>query len=128
MCNNCHENTIPNLNIGVNLLRNDRKAFRLPVLNEEKRTRLEDGTTIELVILEQGNFSIECFEYPIRFGQYVGNRLFFNTTHDYFHINPKFIFDTKNKLWVLMNAGYVCFAEMELEHKSNHKLYGEKDA
>lgn len=128
MCNQCEEKTktiVPELKIGVNLLRGE-KVLKLPVLYN--RCFLEDGSIVELIILENNNYSIECWEMPIRFGKYYGNRIFLNTMTDQFGINPKFVYDGKNKVWTLMNCGYVCFAEQELEYKSNHKLYGDRNA
>lgn len=129
MCNECNgEEKTHELEIGLNLLRNDQRVYKLPGLNRDTRSWLEDGETIELVILDDGTFSIECYTHPIRFGVYFGNRVFLNALYDGININPKFIFDAEKKQWVLLNAGYVCFAENELEHQSNHKLYGIKNA
>jgi len=114
----------PNLKLGVNLLRNDQKVYMLPTLNELTRGWLEDGSLIEIYLLDEGAFSIESFQYPIRFGRHFGNRVFLNVMYDRNNINPKFMFDLENKQWVLINVGYLCFAEQEIEHQSNHKLYG----
>ncbi len=132
MCNCCfcekkeEKKVPPNLVFGVNLLRED-KAWRLPGL-DTNNCQLQDGATVELVCFEKGNYSIESWMYPIRFSKYYGNRVFINSWVDTFCVNPKFVFDGKKKEWVLMNCGYVCFAEQEIEHKSNHKLYGSQDA
>lgn len=129
MCNGCDEQTTPpNLKLGVNLLRDDQTVYTLPSLNPLTRAWLEDGFTIELVLMDETQFCIESFQYPIRFGRHFGNKVFFNPMYDRHNINPKFIFDLDKKQWVLINAGYVCFAEQEIEHKTNHKLYGQKDA
>lgn len=115
------------LNAGTNLLRDDNKVFKLPNFEEMNRW-LEDGDRVELVLLTKTQWSIESYEYPIRFGKYFGNRVFFNTMADSSNINPQFIFDGEKKQWVLFNAGYVCFAETELEFRSNHKVYGGENA
>lgn len=126
---NCYEEkkVTPNLTFGVNLLRNDQRAYSLPGLHHFSKSWIEDGSIIELIMLDEGNFSIESFAYPIRFGKYFGNKVFFNPMHDQFNINPKFVFDAENKQWVLMNVGYVCFAEYELDYKSNNKLFGREE-
>lgn len=110
------------LNIGVNLIRIS-ETFCLPN-NSSNNFFLKDGDCVELVLFEHCHASIESFDFPIRFGKYYGNRLFFNTTTDPYLVNPKFIFDSNKKIWILMNAGYVCFAELEILHENNHKRYG----
>lgn len=121
------KNEIPELKLGVNLLREESKVYRLPLLRADGY-HIQDGDTVELILLDIYNISVETWERPLRFGKYFGNRIFFNTMYDGFCINPKFVFDGVKKVWTLMNAGYVCFAEMELEYKKNHKLYGGQDA
>lgn len=118
----------PDLKLGVNLLRNDQRPYRLPSLDCDTHAWLKDGSVIELVLLDVSSFSVESWEFPIRFGKYFGNRVMLNPMYDQFNINPKFLFDAEKKQWVLMNAGYVCFMENEIEHKTNHKLYGQKEA
>lgn len=115
------------LKTGINILRSECKVFKLPSYDELNRWH-EDGEFVELLLLDYNQYSIECYEFPIKFGNYFGNRVFFNTMMDKFNINPKFIFDGEKKQWVLFNSGYVCFAELEIEHKSNHKLYGDQNA
>lgn len=117
----------PTLKLGVNLLRNDQKFYRLPLLRSDNSS-IQDGDIVELILMDGNQFSIESYERPIRYGKYYNNRLFFNTMTDPFSVNPKFVFDGKMNVWILMNAGYVCFAELELEFKTNHKRYGEIDA
>jgi hypothetical protein len=124
---NREENNIPELKIGVNLIRNDQKFYKLPLLRANGYF-MQDGDTVELVILNTNQISIETYERPMRYGKYYNNRVFFNTMTDQFRINPKFVFDGEAQTWVLMNAGYVCFAELELEYKTGHKVYGGKDA
>jgi|SRR5712671_926521 len=117
----------PDLVIGINLLRNDQKFYRLPLLRQDN-SHLQDGDTVELVLLDVNQFSIKSYDIPMRYGKYYNNRVFFNVITDQFNINPKFVFDGKKQVWALMNAGYVCFSELELEYKSNYKIYGEEDA
>lgn len=117
----------PDLLLGVNLLRKDQLCYRLPLLRPDNY-HIQDGDTVELVLMDINQFSIESYERPMRYGKYYNNRVFFNTMTDQFSVNPKFVFDGEKQTWVLMNAGYVCFAEVELEYKSGHKRYGEKDA
>lgn len=124
---NREENNIPELKIGVNLIRSAQKFYKLPLLGADNYF-IQDGDTVELIILETNQISIESYERPMRYGKYYNNRVFFNTMTDQFSINPKFVFDGEKQTWVLMNAGYVCFAELELEYKTGHKVYGEKDA
>lgn len=115
------------LKLGINILRSDCKVFKLPSFDELHRWN-EDGDFVELVLLDSNQYSIECYEYPIKYSNYFGNRVLFNTMIDKFSVNPKFIFNGIKNYWVLFDAGYVCFAELEIEHKTNHKLYGDQDA
>ena len=118
---------IPELKLGINLLRNEQRFYRLPLLRENNYF-VEDGDTVELVLLDTNQFSIESYERPMRYGKYYNNRVFFNTMIDQFNVNPKFVFDSVKQVWTLLNVGYLCFAEMELEFKSNHKRCDGKDA
>ena len=124
---NQDETKIPELKLGVNLIRNDQKFYKLPLLGEDGYF-MQDGDIVELIILDTNQISVESYERPMRYGKYYNNRVFFNTMTDQFSINPKFVFDGKAQTWVIMNAGYVCFAEVELEFKTNHRVYGQKDA
>lgn len=116
-----HEsNNIPReLALGSNLLRLN-KVFNLP--GTERGTFLSDGSIVEIILLAFGSYSVESKAFPIRFGSTWGNRVIFNTCEDALNINPKFVFDYNKQHWVLINAGYVCFAEQELIHKTNHTL------
>ena len=128
MFNQDEEKKIPELDFGVNLMRceND-KCFKLPLLDSNGYF-LKDGDTIELVLLGYYQISIESYERPIRYGKYYNNRIFFNTMIDRFSVNPKFVYDAKKSEWVLMNAGYACMAELEIEYRSNHKIFGTQNA
>lgn len=128
MCNEVEEKKVPALDIGLNLIRQEQKFFALPSIDRHTNYFIQDGTQVELVLLCEGNISVESYTHPIKFGNHFGNRIFFNPYMDKFNINPKFVFDSIRNFWILVNAGYVCFAENEIEHKSNHKLYGVKDA
>lgn len=127
MFNQEEEKEIPHLECGVNIIRKEDKFYQLPLLTT-RNCFLQDGTIVELILLDESCLSVQSFERPIRYGKYYGSRLFFNAMTDRFNINPKFFYDGKKGEWVLMNAGYVCFAELEIEHKNNHKLYGGLDA
>lgn len=124
---NKEEIHFPELKFGVNLIRNDQLCYRLPLLGEDGYF-VQDGDVVELMLMGTFQVSIESYERPMRYGKYYNNRVFFNTMSDQFSINPKFVFDGKAQTWVIMNAGYVCFAEVELEFKTNHRVYGDKHA
>lgn len=114
------------LNFGINIIR-ENKHYKLPTINPNKYF-LEDGATVELYVLGISSYWIESFERPMRLGKIYGSRIFLNTVADKHNLNPKFVYDAENKVWVIMNAGYVCFAEMEVECQNVHKLYGGIDA
>jgi len=112
------ENT---LNHGVNILRIENNIRILPCWKSLKKP--EDGFIYELYLINTHQFSIESMEYPIRFGKYYGNKVFFNTYVDNININPKFIFDKEKSQYVLIHSGYVCFSEQELTNRKLHDLY-----
>lgn len=110
-----------NLLLGRNMLDDERKVGILPLLTTGGFVADEDQ--VELLLVGKGNYSIESPDRPIKFDRFFGNRIIFNTMQDPYNINPKFIF--YNNTWILYNAGYVCFAEQEIEYKPVHRLWGE---
>jgi hypothetical protein len=125
--NNEEDPMVKTLSCGINLISGKQKLFKLPMLHEDNYF-IQDGTVVELVLIDPFQISIESWNSPIKFGNYYGNRLFFNTMIDKFNINPKFIYDELGKRWILVNAGYVCFAEIEIEYKNNHYSQGKENA
>lgn len=101
------------LKLGFNILREDDKCFYLPVLNNCGE-RLHDGAFIDIIIMDESNFSIESGDWPIKFDRFYGNRVLLNTMLDRKHINPQFVFNAEKQMWHLMNVEYVMFAEQEI--------------
>lgn len=119
----CNQVESVELGIGINLLRSDVKVFKLPTLDTLGRF-LEDGERVQLLLLEANQYSVESTDGPIKMGKLFGNRVFLNSVVDEYNINPFFVWNAKQRLWVLCNAGYVCFAEIEVEYKKCHKVWG----
>ena len=59
------------LNLGKNILTYHR-VFKLPSLNSDG-TFLEDGQEVNLMLMEEGNYSVESPGLPIKFGKYFPN-------------------------------------------------------
>jgi len=73
-----------------------------------------DYGVVELFITDRSHYRVSARGIPIRYNRHIGSEVFIGYDPHKGDVNPKFIWDRKEKMWILSTHGYVIFPEIEV--------------
>ncbi len=76
----------------------------------------QDFQQVEVIFMDQSQYRITSRYVPIRFGNHVGSSVILGGGYDNSDMSPSFYYDAKKGVWLLDAKGYICFAEIEVNH------------